>query len=79
MLVCQIGGLHLGPDIGNQAGNPMQIDRGPSRIPGLSENMTQISGPSGPPSLVPGQMGGGNQPLRPASVSAASTKFSLYE
>lgn len=69
MLVCQVGGLHLGTDFGNQAGNAMQVDRGSSRIPGLSENMTQLSGPPGPSSLVPGQMGAANQPHRPQSVS----------
>ncbi|KAF7819877.1 cleavage stimulating factor 64 isoform X2 [Senna tora] len=75
----QVGGLHLGTDFGNQAGNAMQIDRGSSRIPGLSENMTQLSGPPGPSSLVPGQMGAGNQPLRPPSLTPEMEKALLQQ
>ncbi|KAI9088121.1 hypothetical protein K1719_030098 [Acacia pycnantha] len=61
------------------AGNAMPVDRGSSRIPGLSENMTQLSGPSGPPSLVPGVMGVGNQPLRPPSLTPEMEKALLQQ
>lgn len=57
----------MGTEFGNPVGNSMQVDRGPW-MSGPSDNsaMTQLQGP---PSVVPGQMGPGNQPPRPASVS----------
>lgn len=62
----QVGGSHLGRDFNSQVGSSMQPERGPVWLPGLSDNMgTQLPGP---PPLVPGQMGQGSQPPRPAPV-----------
>lgn len=57
----------MGSDFNNQIGNSMQIDRG-SWMSGPPENpaFTQLSGP---PPAVSGQMGPGNQPPRPSSLS----------
>ncbi|KAL9433252.1 hypothetical protein AB3S75_028140 [Citrus x aurantiifolia] len=65
--VYQAGGSRLGSDFNNQIGNSMQIDRG-SWMSGPPENpaFTQLSGP---PPAVSGQMGPGNQPPRPSSLS----------
>ncbi|KAG5522600.1 hypothetical protein RHGRI_034676 [Rhododendron griersonianum] len=63
----QVGGSHLGRDFNSQVGSSMQPERGPVWLPGLSDNMgTQLPGP--PPS-VPGQMGQGSQPPRPAPLT----------
>ena len=79
MFACQAGNMPLGPDFGNQAGNAMQVDRGSSWMPGPSENPAQLSVPPGPPSVVSGQMGTANQPLRPPAVIFCQVTFSLYE
>lgn len=60
--------MPFGPDFGNQGGNAMQVDRVSRMHGGHSENLAQLSGPLGPPSLVSGQMGAANQPLRPPGV-----------
>ncbi|KAF1872763.1 hypothetical protein Lal_00016600 [Lupinus albus] len=74
----QVGNMPLGGDFGNQAGNAMQVDR--PWMPGPSENPTQLSGPSGPPpSIVPGQMGAANQPLRPPALSPEMEKALLQQ
>ncbi|XP_031259326.1 cleavage stimulating factor 64 [Pistacia vera] len=73
----QAGGSHLGTEFGNQVGNSMKVDRGPW-MSGPSDNsaMTQLPGP---PSVVPGQMGPGNQPPRPASLSPEMEKALLQQ
>ncbi|KAJ0106117.1 hypothetical protein Patl1_19131 [Pistacia atlantica] len=73
----QAGGSHLGTEFGNQIGNSMKVDRGPW-MSGPSDNsaMTQLPGP---PSVVPGQMGPGNQPPRPASLSPEMEKALLQQ
>ncbi|RDY11101.1 Cleavage stimulating factor 64 [Mucuna pruriens] len=75
----QVGNMPLGPDFGNQAGNAMQIDRGSSWMAGPSENLAHLSGPPGPPSLVSGQMGAVNQPLRPPGLTAEMEKALLQQ
>ncbi|OIW10054.1 hypothetical protein TanjilG_32794 [Lupinus angustifolius] len=74
----QVGNMPSGPDFGNQAGNAMQVDR--PWMPGPSENPAQLSGPSGPPpSIVSGQMGTANQPLRPPGLSPEMEKALLQQ
>ncbi|KAI4350903.1 hypothetical protein L6164_005307 [Bauhinia variegata] len=73
----QVGGEHLGPDFGNQAGNAsIQVERGSSWMTGPPENVTQLSGP---PLLVPDPMGTGNQPPRAAAVSPEMEKALLQQ
>lgn len=55
--------MHLGSEFNNQAGSSMQVDRG-SWMSGPSESSS-----SGPPQLVPGQMGPGSQSTRPPPVT----------
>ncbi|KAJ4713399.1 cleavage stimulating factor 64-like [Melia azedarach] len=73
----QLGGSHLGTEFNNQVGNSMQVDRG-SWMSGPPDNplMTQLQGP---PPVVPGQMGPGNQPPRPASLSPEMEKALLQQ
>lgn len=68
----QAGGQHLGTEFSSQGGSSMQVDRGSPWISGPPENssVTQHSGLAGPPPLIPGQMGPGNQPPRPQSVQS---------
>ncbi|KAK7393343.1 hypothetical protein VNO78_21896 [Psophocarpus tetragonolobus] len=75
----QVGNMSLGPDFGNQAGNAMQIDRGSSLMPGPSDNLAHLSGPGGPPYVVPGQMGAVNQPLRPPGLTPEMEKALLQQ
>ncbi|TKY60930.1 Cleavage stimulating factor 64 [Spatholobus suberectus] len=75
----QVGNMPLGPDFGNQAGNAMQVDRGSSWMPGPSENLAHLSGPPGPPSIVSGQMGAANQPLRPPALTPEMEKALLQQ
>ncbi|OWM83015.1 bromodomain-containing protein 4 [Punica granatum] len=60
----QAGSSHLGSEYSHQAAAPMQVDRGSSWIPGLSEP-TQLPGP---PPLAPGQTGPGSQPQPPRTA-----------
>ncbi|XP_030460028.1 cleavage stimulating factor 64 isoform X2 [Syzygium oleosum] len=62
----QGGGSHPGIEFSHQSGGPMQVDRGSSWMPGLSDNPPQLPGP---PPVVPGQMSQGSQPPRPATLS----------
>lgn len=59
--------MPLGTDFNNQVGSSMHADRGSLWMSAPPENssLTQLTAP---PSLVPGQMGPGNQPPRPPSV-----------
>lgn len=64
-------GSHLGPDYGNQIGNPMQIDRGTPWAPGpseLSKMGAQVPGLA--PIMASGHMavGTSGQPPRPPPV-----------
>lgn len=52
----------------------MQVDRGSSWMPGLSDNPPQLPGP---PPVVPGQMSQGTQPPRPATVTIRPYSFFL--
>ncbi|XP_039025445.1 arginine-glutamic acid dipeptide repeats protein-like [Hibiscus syriacus] len=74
----QAGGLHLGSDFGSRVGGTMQTDRGTSRMLSQPDNSiaTQLQGPS---LLVPGQMGLGNQPPRPASLTPEMEKALLQQ
>ncbi|KAI4347184.1 hypothetical protein L6164_008019 [Bauhinia variegata] len=67
----QVGGL--------QAGSAMQVERGSSWMPGPPENVTQHSGPAGPPSLIPGPLGTGNQAPRAAALSPEMEKALLQQ
>ncbi|XVE58780.1 hypothetical protein DITRI_Ditri04bG0196700 [Diplodiscus trichospermus] len=63
----QAGGMHLGSEVGNQVGGPAQAD---------NSTLTQLQGPS---LLVPGQMGPGNQPPHPASLTSEMEKALLQQ
>ncbi|KAI3407876.1 uncharacterized protein J3R85_020674 [Psidium guajava] len=63
----QGGGSHPGIEFSHQGGGPMQVDRGSSWMTGPSDN--HPSQLPGPPPVVPGQMGPGSQPPRPAAIS----------
>ncbi|TKY74269.1 Cleavage stimulating factor 64 [Spatholobus suberectus] len=75
----QVGNMPSGPDFGNQAGNAMQVDRGSSWMPGPSDSLAHLSGPPGPPSVVSGQMGAANQPLRPPALTPEMEKALLQQ
>ncbi|XP_050257167.1 uncharacterized protein LOC126702508 [Quercus robur] len=77
----QMGGQHLGTEFSNQGGSSMQVDRGSSWMSGPPENLsvTQHSGLPGPPPLVPGQMGPGNQPPRSQSLTPEMEKALLQQ
>ncbi|KAK7320033.1 hypothetical protein RJT34_04762 [Clitoria ternatea] len=75
----QVGNMTGGADFGNQSGNAMQVDRGSSWMPGPSENPAHLSGPSGPPSIVSGQMGAANQPIRPPGLTPEMEKALLQQ
>ncbi|PPD87368.1 hypothetical protein GOBAR_DD15690 [Gossypium barbadense] len=72
------GGLHLGSDFSNQVRGSMQADRGSSWMSSQPDNstLTQLQGPS---ALVPSQMGSGNQPPRPASLTPEMEKALLQQ
>ncbi|GMJ13526.1 ENHANCED SILENCING PHENOTYPE 1 [Hibiscus trionum] len=74
----QAGGLHLVSEFGSHVGRIMQTDRGSSRMFSQPDNSTptQLQGPS---LLVPGQMGPGNQPPRPASLTPEMEKALLQQ
>lgn len=78
----QGGGSHVGMDF-NQMGIPSQAERGSNWMPpGLSENAAtaagaQLPGPS--PPFLPGHMGSGSQPPRPASLTADMEKALLQQ
>ncbi|XP_007036531.2 PREDICTED: cleavage stimulating factor 64 [Theobroma cacao] len=74
----QAGGLHLGSEFGNQVGGSMQADRGSSWMSSQPDNLTlaQLQGQS---PLVPSQMGQGNQPPRPASLTPEMEKALLQQ
>ncbi|TYJ22191.1 hypothetical protein E1A91_A08G109700v1 [Gossypium mustelinum] len=74
----QAGGLHLGSDFSNQVRGSMQADRGSSWMSSQPDNstLTQLQGPS---VLVPSQMGSGNQPPRPASLTPEMEKALLQQ
>lgn len=71
----------MGTEFGNQGGSSMQIDRGSSWMSGQTENsgVTQHSGFPGPPAVVPSQMGPGNQPARPQSLTPEMEKALLQQ
>ncbi|KAI5330428.1 PREDICTED: cleavage [Prunus dulcis] len=69
----QGGGMHLGSEFNNQAGSSMQVDRG-SWMSGPSESSS-----SGPPQLVPGQMGPGSQSTRPPPLTPDMEKALLQQ
>ncbi|XP_004512857.1 cleavage stimulating factor 64-like [Cicer arietinum] len=75
----QVGNMPFGSDFGNQAGNAMQVDRGSSWMPGPSENLAQHAGPPVLPSVVSGQMGAANQPLRPPALTPEMEKALLQQ
>ncbi|XP_058734284.1 cleavage stimulating factor 64-like, partial [Vicia villosa] len=75
----QVGNMPFRSDFGSQAENSMQIDRGSSWMPGPSENLSQHSGPPGPPSMVSGQMGAANQSLRPPALTPDMEKALLQQ
>ncbi|XP_052490060.1 cleavage stimulating factor 64 isoform X3 [Gossypium raimondii] len=72
------GGVHLGSDFSNQVRGSMQADRGSSWMSSQPDNstLTQLQGPS---ALVPSQMGSGNQPPRPASLTPEMEKALLQQ
>ncbi|XP_052490059.1 uncharacterized protein LOC105791101 isoform X2 [Gossypium raimondii] len=74
----QAGGVHLGSDFSNQVRGSMQADRGSSWMSSQPDNstLTQLQGPS---ALVPSQMGSGNQPPRPASLTPEMEKALLQQ
>ncbi|XVF53907.1 hypothetical protein PTKIN_Ptkin05aG0137200 [Pterospermum kingtungense] len=74
----QAGALHMGSEFGNQVGGSMQTDRGPSWMSSQPDNssLTQLQGP---PTLVSSQMGPGNQPPRPASLTPEMEKALLQQ
>ena len=59
--------MPLGTEFNNQLGSSMQADRGSAWMSAPLEN-SALPQLSTPPSLVPGQMGPGNQPPRAPSV-----------
>ncbi|KAJ1437918.1 Transcription termination and cleavage factor, C-terminal domain [Sesbania bispinosa] len=75
----QVGNMPFESGFGNQAGNAMQVDRGSSWMPGPSENLAHHSGPPGPASAVPGQMGAANQLLRPPGLTQEMEKALLQQ
>ncbi|MBA0553883.1 hypothetical protein Golob_013022 [Gossypium lobatum] len=77
-LIIKAGGLHLGSDFSNQVRGSMQADRGSSWMSSQPDNstLTQLQGPS---ALVPSQMGSGNQPSRPASLTPEMEKALLQQ
>ncbi|XWS60961.1 hypothetical protein CRYUN_Cryun07bG0083900 [Craigia yunnanensis] len=72
------GGLHLGSEFGNQVGGYMQADRRSSWMSSQPDNstLTQLQGPS---QLVPSQMGPGNHPPHPASLTPEMEKALLQQ
>ncbi|XP_022765956.1 cleavage stimulating factor 64-like [Durio zibethinus] len=74
----QAGGLHIGSEFGNQVGGSMQADRGSSWMSSQPDNST-LTQLQGPPALVPSQMGPGNQPPRPASLTPEMEKALLQQ
>ncbi|XP_038993518.1 cleavage stimulating factor 64-like isoform X1 [Hibiscus syriacus] len=74
----QAGSLHLGSDFGNQVRGSMQANRGSSWMSSQPDNSTlpQLQGPS---SLVPNQMGPGNQAPRTASLTPEMEKALLQQ
>ncbi|CAA3005646.1 cleavage stimulating factor 64 [Olea europaea subsp. europaea] len=70
------GGPQLGTEF-SQVGSSKQTDRGSPWMPGLPDNTsgTHLSGPS----LFSGQMGPGNQPPRPPSLSPEMEKALLHQ
>ncbi|XP_015882988.2 uncharacterized protein LOC107418807 [Ziziphus jujuba] len=68
----QPGGMHLGTEFNNQ------MDRGSGWMSGAPENpaLPQLSGP---PSLIPGQMGLGNPSSRPPSLTPEMEKALLQQ
>ncbi|KAK8686682.1 hypothetical protein V6N13_125705 [Hibiscus sabdariffa] len=72
------GGLHLGSKFHNQVGGRIQTDEGSSRMFSQQDNTTptQLQGPS---LLVPGQIGLGNQPPRPALLNPEMEKALLQQ
>ncbi|XVF09597.1 hypothetical protein REPUB_Repub07fG0107500 [Reevesia pubescens] len=74
----QAGGFHLGSEFGNQVGGSLHADRGPSWMSSQPDNptLTQLQGHS---PLVPSQMGPGNQPPRPASLTPEMEKALLQQ
>ncbi|PON71695.1 Transcription termination and cleavage factor [Parasponia andersonii] len=76
--VYQVGNMPLGTEFNNQVTSSMQVDRGSAWMSAPPENssLTQLSAP---PSLVPGQMGPGNQPPRAQSLSPEMEKALLQQ
>ncbi|XP_059661652.1 cleavage stimulating factor 64 [Cornus florida] len=74
----QVGGSHLGTEFNSQVGNSMQADRGSAWMPGLPENTAETHLP-GPPPLVPGLMGAGNQQSRAPPLSPEMEKALLQQ
>ncbi|KAL2543835.1 hydroxyproline-rich glycoprotein family protein [Forsythia ovata] len=71
----QGGGPQLGMEF-SQIGSSKQTDRGSPWMPGLTENTTgQLPGPP----MFPGQMGPGNQPPRPPSLTPEMEKALLQQ
>ncbi|XVE64051.1 hypothetical protein DITRI_Ditri07aG0070200 [Diplodiscus trichospermus] len=74
----QAVGLHIGSEFGNQVGGSMQADRGSSWMSNQPDNST-LTQLQGPPTLVPIQIGPGNQPPRPASLTPEMEKALLQQ
>lgn len=74
----QGGGPHLGAEFSNPGGSSMQVDRGSSWMSGPPDSST-IPKLQGPPPVALGQMGSGNQPPRPASLTPEMEKALLQQ
>ncbi|KAJ7975129.1 Cleavage stimulating factor 64 [Quillaja saponaria] len=76
-----VGISHLGTEFSNQVGNSMQTDRGSSWMTGHPEipSITHLPGFPDPPSVVPGQIGTGNQPRRPPALKSEMEKALLQQ
>ncbi|XP_062118132.1 cleavage stimulating factor 64 [Humulus lupulus] len=71
-------GGNMPTEFNNQGGNPMQVDRGSAWMPAPPENsaLTQLSAQQ---SVIPGQMGPGNQPPRAPSLTPEMEKALLQQ
>ncbi|GLU18221.1 hypothetical protein SLE2022_345330 [Rubroshorea leprosula] len=78
MYQSQAGGSHLVTEFGNQFGGFMQVDKGSPWISGKSDTPAIAQLPGSYP-LVPGQVGLGNQPPRPASLTPEMEKALLQQ
>uniref|UniRef100_A0A5B6YGA1 Putative cleavage stimulating factor 64 n=1 Tax=Davidia involucrata TaxID=16924 RepID=A0A5B6YGA1_DAVIN len=74
----QVGGSQLGMGFNSQIGSSMQADTGSAWMPGLPESTAGTQLP-GPPPLVPGQMGPGNQPPRGTPLTPEMEKALIQQ